>query len=304
MKGLVITRPLGMRSNAYLNMIGDDLIVPSSMANLSETYFNDRVQNFKTKPELKARVKELLKDSGSGIYFNPKWNDSLSIQDLEAMIVKIADNKVGSGLAWDKLRQAKENRQSAINKLGSEWNITAKTARERVDNAIKNNYPKNNNLNNSSVQDSVKAAIDNIHDWVAFQTAAEAYNNEINRRVAIQEEVNEALAKGDLPKLKSLRSTIKFKDLSSKIDEQIKSIEQAQKEAEAKQKAIDEANKKLSGATTPEEKAAAQAELDALLMVGGNGGAKTTLGGNKTLLYVGIGVVVLVGAFFAFRKRN
>ena len=138
MRGLNLTTTTRMRSNGYFSMIGDDLIVPTSMSNLSETYFNDRVQDFKTKPELKARVKELLKDSDSGIYFNPKWNKTLSLKDLDAMILKIADNKVGTGLAWDKLQKAKYERQNAINKLGSEWNITAKTARERVDEAIKN----------------------------------------------------------------------------------------------------------------------------------------------------------------------
>jgi DNA repair exonuclease SbcCD ATPase subunit len=306
MKGLNLTTTTRMRSNGYFSMIGDDLIVPTSMSNLSETYFNDRVQDFKTKPELKARVKELLKDSDSGIYFNPKWNKTLSLKDLDAMILKIADNKVGTGLAWDKLQKAKDERQNAINKLGSEWNITAKTARERVDEAIKKNYPKNNNLNNSSVQDSVKASIANIHDWVAFQTAGEAYNNEINRRIAIEQEVNKELLKGDLKKLKPLRSTIKFEDLLDKIDEEIKSIEDAQKTAEEKQKAIDEANRKLSGATTPEEKKAAQAELDALLRAGSDGAGAIARGTGlpKGAIYIGIGLVVAIGAYFMFRKKD
>lgn len=305
MRGLNLAKTTRMRSNGYFSMIGDDLIVPTSMANLQETYFNNRVQDFKTKPELKARVKELLKDSASGIYFNPKFNNTLSLDEINAMIVKIADNKVGTGLAWDKLKAAKDERQSAIDKLGSEFNITKKTARERVDEAISRNYPTNNNLNNKSVQDTVKSSITNLHDWVAFQTAGEAYNNELNRREQLKSVVDTAIAKGDLKELKGLSSLVKFKDLKTNIDDTIKAIEEAKKAEEAKQKAIEEANRKLSGATTPEEKKAAQAELDALLRAGSEGAGAIARGTGlpKGAIYIGIGLVVAVGAYFMFRKR-
>lgn len=305
MRGLNLAKTTRMRSNGYLSMIGDDLIVPTSMANLQETYFNDRVQKYKTEPELKARVKELLKDSGSGIYFNPKFNNTLSLDEISAMILKIADNKIGEGLAWDKLKLAKDERQSAINKLGSEYNITKKTARERVDQAISRNYPTMQGLNNKSVQDTVKSSIKNLHDWVAFQTAGEAYNSELNRREQLKSVVDTAIEKGDLKELKGLSSLVKFKDLKTNIDDTIKAIEEAKKAEEAKQKAIEEANRKLSGATTPEEKKAAQAELDALLRAGSQGAGAIARGTGlpKGAVYIGIGLVVAVGAYFMFRKR-
>lgn len=305
MRGLNLTKTTRMRSNGYFSMIGDDLIVPTSMANLQETYFNNRVQKYKTEPELKVRVKELLKDSGSGIYFNPKFNNTLSLDEINAMIVKIADNKVGTGLAWDKLKAAKDERQSAIDKLGSEFNITKKTARERVDEAISRNYPTNSNLNNKSVQDTVKSSITNLHDWVAFQTAGEAYNNELNRREQLKSVVDTAIAKGDLKELKGLSSLVKLKDLKTNIDDTIKAIEEAKKAEEAKQKAIEEANRKLSGATTPEEKKAAQAELDALLRAGSEGAGAIARGTGlpKGAIYIGIGLIVAIGAYFMFRKR-
>ena len=305
MKGLMLNKNSKTGRGSYFNMIGDDLITPTMSANLQEFYFDERVQDFKSKPELKTRVKALLRDTGSGVYFDPSWNRNLAIDDLTKMVIKSADNKVGTGLAWESLKQAKSNRQSAIDKLGSEWNITAKTARERVDDAIKRNYPTNSNLNNRNVQDLVKAAINNINDWVAFQTVADAYTNEIGRRMQLNDVVKKAILKGDVKEMKALSSMVKIDELKTSLDDAIKTIEEAKKAEEAKQKAIDEANRKLSGATTPEEKAAAQAELDALLRAGSEGAAAISRGTGlpKGAVYIGIGLVVAIGAYLMFRKK-
>jgi hypothetical protein len=130
MKGLMLNKTSKTGRGSYFNMIGDDLITPTMSANLQEFYFNARVQDFKSKPELKARVKALLRDTGSGVYFDPSWNKNLAIGDLAKMVAKSADNKVGTGLAWDKLKQAKDDREDAIKFLGDRWNVSMKTARK------------------------------------------------------------------------------------------------------------------------------------------------------------------------------
>jgi hypothetical protein len=156
-----------------------------------------------------------------------------------------------------------------------------------------------------NIQDLVKSAINNINDWVAFQTVADAYNNEINRRVELNDVVKKAILKGDVKEMKALSSMVKIDELKTNLNDAIKTIEEAKKAEEAKQKAIDEANRKLSGATTPEEKAAAQAELDALLRAGseGAGAIATKTGLPKGAVYIGIGLVVAIGAYLMFRKK-
>jgi hypothetical protein len=321
MKGLVITRPLGMRSNAYFNMIGDDLIKPSIYSDLQEPYFNARVQSFKGTPDLKAKVKEFLKDTGSGVYFEPSWNNKLALEELGEMVAKSANNKEGTGLAWDNLANAKRFRSDALSNMKGNWALIPRNKLEsQVNDSIKNDtFPKKNDYTyKGTTRDNIKAAIDAIYKWVTYQTIGDAYFKEIKRRMAIKSEVEKELLTGDLRKLKALRSKIKFEDLLEQINEEIKTIEQAQKdaanrteeerkakeladaEAKAKADAIKQAEAELAAAKTDDEKAAAQAKLNNLK----NTGSNTTLGGNKTLLYVGIGVVVLVGAFFAFRKRN
>ena len=57
------------------------------------------------------------------------------------------------------------------------------------------------------------------------QKQGDAYYSEIQRRMAIQSEVDRELLKSDLKKLKALRSKVKFEDLLDKIDEEIKTIE-------------------------------------------------------------------------------
>jgi len=305
MKGLNVTKTTPMRSNGYFNMIGDDLINPSMNSDLQESYFNKRVQDFKSSPTLKTRVKALLKDTGSGVYFDPSWNRRLAFKELGEMVAKSAFNTQGTGIAWLKLQQAKKDRSDAISRLKKEKPLNKDVTNENIVNdAIKDGRePKG--VKDSQIIELIKSSINNINEWVIYQTIGDAYYSEIQRRMAIQSEVDRELLKSDLKKLKALRSTIKFEDLLDKIDEEIKTIEQAQKDAQEKEKAIDEANKKLSGATTPEQKAAAQAELDALLRAGSDGAGAIAKGTGlpKGAIYIGIGLVVAIGAYFMFKKK-
>jgi hypothetical protein len=318
MKGLNLTQTTRMRANGYFSMIGDDLIKPNVYSDLQEPYFNARVQAEKINPELKKKVKALLQDSGSGVYFDPSWNKKLALEELGEMVAKSAFNKEGTGLAWEKLKQAKENRSNAISDLKKlkPYNKDL-TNINAIDEAIKNaSFP--SSLGNQRVKDYVTSAINNIYEWVIYQTIGSAYYSEIRRRMAIQAEVDRELLKGDLKKLKALRSTIKFEDLIDKIDEEIKTIEQAQKDAanrtederkakalaDAEAKALADAIKKaeaeLAAAKTDEEKAAAQAKLKGLINSGSNG-AGTGL--PKMAIYGGIALVVAIGAYFMFRKK-
>jgi hypothetical protein len=319
MRGLNLNKPSRLTSNRYFSMIGDDLITPTSSADLQESYFNARVQAEKTNPELKKKVKALLQDAGSGVYFSPSFKSNLALQDLIRMTAQSADNKAGTGKAWDKLQQAKENRSNAISDLKKlkPYNKDL-TNINAIDEAIKNaSFP--SSLGNQRVKDYVTSAINNIYEWVIYQTIGSAYYSEIQRRMAIQAEVDRELLKGDLKKLKALRSTIKFEDLIDKIDEEIKTIEQAQKDAanrtederkakalaDAEAKALADAIKKaeaeLAAAKTDEEKAAAQAKLQGLKNSGSNG-AGTGL--PKMAIYGGIALVVAIGAYFMFRKKD
>jgi hypothetical protein len=292
-------------------MIGDNLIVPTTNVDLQETYFNKMVQTLKSSPSLKTKVKEVLNNSGSGVYFNPSWNKRLALDELGEVIAKSAFNTQGTGIAWQKLQQAKVDRSDAISRLKKDKPLNKDVTNENlVNDAISSGKPLKTSgisgIKDTQINELIKSAINNINEWVIYQTIGDAYYNEIQRRDGIQKEVDRELLKGDLKKLKALRSTIKFEDLIDKIDEEIKTIEQAQKAAEEKQKAIDEANKKLSGATTPEQKAAAQAELDALLRAGSDGAGAIAkgMGLPKGAIYIGIGLVVAIGAYFMFRKKD
>jgi hypothetical protein len=292
-------------------MIGDNLIVPTTNVDLQETYFNKMVQTLKSSPSLKTKVKEVLNNSGSGVYFNPSWNKRLALDELGEVIAKSAFNTQGTGIAWQKLQQAKVDRSDAISRLKKDKPLNKDVTNENlVNDAISSGKPLKTSgisgIKDTQINELIKSAINNINEWVIYQTIGDAYYNEIQRRDGIQKEVDRELLKGDLKKLKALRSTIKFEDLIDKIDEEIKTIEQAQKAAEEKQKAIDEANKKLSGATTPEQKASAQAELDALLRAGSDGAGAIAKGTGlpKGAIYIGIGLVVAIGAYFMFRKKD
>jgi hypothetical protein len=302
-------------------MIGDDLIKPNAFSDLQEPYFNERVKVFKGSPDLKAKVKEYLKDTGSGVYFDPSWNKKLALEELGEMVAKSAFNKEGTGLAWDNLATAKRFRSDAISNMKGNWALIPRDRLEsQVNDSIKNaTFPTRNDLTfKGTTRDNIKASIESIYKWVIYQTIGSAYYSEINRRMAIKAEVDRELLKGDLKKLKTLRSTIKFEDLIDKIDEEIKTIEQAQKDAanrteeERKAKALADAEAKaladsikkaeaeLAAATSPEAKAAAQAKLNDLKKSGSNG-AGTGL--PKMAIYGGIALVVAIGAYFMFKKK-
>lgn len=305
MRGLNTTN-VRMRSNQYFNMIGDNLINPTTNVDLQESYFNNMVQKIKSSPSLKTNVKALLNNSGESVYFNPSWNKKLAFEELSEVIAKSAFNKKGTGIAWKKLQEAKINRSDAISRLKKEKPLNKDVTNENlVNNAISSGYLLNG-VKDGEINKLIQSAVNNINQWVIYQTIGDAYFNEIQRRIAIQKEVERELLKGDLKKLKALRSSTKFEDLVDKIDEAIKSIEEAQKAEEEKRKAIDEANKKLSGATTPEQKASAQAELDALLRAGSDGAGAIAKGTGlpKGAIYIGIGLVVAIGAYMFFRKKD
>ena len=291
-------------------MIDDSFIKPTARASkgLQESWARTSVDGFLKNQGVAmvvSKAKSLLRDSSSGVYYEPLWDDTLSFDNLSK---RVLDSETEAMKVFSLIKQ---ERQKAIDELVKIF-FTRATATENVDQSIAQGFP------TSKIDTRGKRAKDNLDSirkmlltYASYWAVADAYTMEIKTRATNDLLIDEAIGKGDVNELKALKSKVKVKELKTKIDNAIDDIKkkeeaeaQAKKEAEAKQKAIEEANKKLSGATTPEEKAAAQAELDALLMVGGNGGSKTTLGGNKTLLYVGIGVVVLVGAFFAFRKRN
>jgi hypothetical protein len=322
MRGLNLTKNTPMRSNGYFNMIGDNLIVPTKNTDLQEPYFNERVKVFKGSPALKAKVKEYLKDSGSGVYFDPSWNKRLALDELGEVIAKSAFNKEGTGLAWDNLANAKRFRSDAISNMKGNWALISRDRLEsQVNDSIKNaTFPTKNDFTfKGKTRENINASINAINEWVTYQTIGDAYFNEIQRRIDIQKEVDRELLKGDLKKLKALRSTIKFEDLIDKIDAEIKTIEQAQKDAanrteeerkakalaDAEAKALADAIKKaedaLKNATTPEAIKAAEAELQRLKNSGSNG-AGTGL--PKMAIYGGIALVVAIGAYFMFRKKD
>lgn len=92
------------------------------------------------------------------------------------------------------------------------------------------------------------------------------------------------------------------KAIALKADADAKAKAKAQAEADAKAEAEKTAkmkalNDQLINAKTPEEKKSIQAQIDALV---GN----VAKGGSKTITYAIIGVVVVVGAYMLFKKKN
>jgi LPXTG-motif cell wall-anchored protein len=76
----------------------------------------------------------------------------------------------------------------------------------------------------------------------------------------------------------------------------------AQAEADAKTEAdkvakMKELNNQLINAKTPEEKASIQAQIDALV-------GKVATGGSKYITYGIVGLVLVVGAYIVFKKKN
>jgi hypothetical protein len=280
----------------YFNMIDDSLIKPSTRATrLDEFYFKERAQAEILKDVIITRAKDALRDKNSGVYYNEAWDLTMSLDALAQRVVESIK------FAEDALKRAKSDRQSAIDKVGGQWTVSMKTARERVDTAIRTGRF-GDEISPNSAKDSVRQSIANIQTWVVFNTIADAYTNEIERRAKSELLVNKAIEKGDIKELENLKSKVRVKELSDAIDNAIKNItdkEKSEKEAKARE---EEARKKLAEAKTPEEKAQAQAELDALFSRGVSA-VKSTFGG-KTLLFVGIGLVVLIGGYFVLRKKD
>jgi hypothetical protein len=303
MKGLNITKQLRANSNSYFNMIDDSFIkVSTRAARLNEPYFVTYVEKFYTNkgPALiVAKAKELLRDKGKGVMYDPLFDNTLSIDALTKRV--IASEK----RAMEVLSVVKKDRDEAIGALAKSITISRQKATQEVDESIAS-VKTAAVEKNSTARTRIDAIYNNLLEYMAYWAVADAYTMEINKRATELLSVENAIKKGDVKELKALRSKVANKELKTMIDEAIKSIEEAQKAAEEKQKAIDEANKKLSGATTPEQKAAAQAELDALLRAGSDGAGAIAKGTGlpKGAIYIGIGLVVAVGAYFMFRKKD
>lgn len=304
MKGLMLNKPSKVGRNSYFNMIGDAFIKPSDRAEkLNESYFKTYVQkqySNKAPAQIISKAKELLRSKGSGVYYEPLWDDTLSIDNLSK---RVADSEKG---AMQALENAKNYRNQIINDLSKTFHVgfSKSKATNEVDTSIASGIA-SNDLSKSGNDNRFKSILDSLLTYQAYWSVASAYTAEINKRVTNSELVKRAIAKGDIPELKALRSKVSVKELKTNIDEAIKSIEDAKKAEEEKQKAIAEANRKLTGATTPEEKAAAQAELDALLRAGSEGAAAISRGTGlpKGAVYIGIGLVVAIGAYLMFRKK-
>jgi hypothetical protein len=297
-----INKLIGGKMGSYMNMIDDTLIKPTNFANLQEPYFQDLVSLYsKDLTTLRANVKDYMKDPSNVSYFNPEWNDTLAIEEMKKLVQELADNSLGRGVAWDMLKKAKDTRQWAINDE-ADWNTTIATARQRVDKAISKGVAGRPTLTNKDAIGNATQSIEFIKKWVNYQVVAEAYVSEINRRDKAVKAVNLAIETGDVAELEALKPKVKVGELERLIDKSIKNIkdrEKSEKEAKARE---EEARKKLAEAKTPEEKAQAQAELDALFNRGVEA-VKSTFGG-KTLLFVGIGLVVLIGGYFVLRKKD
>lgn len=304
-----INKLIGVKMGSYMNMIDDTLIKPSTYSNLQESYFQDLVNLYKKDlPEIQKNVKALMNDPSNVVYFKPQWNDTLSIDEMKNVIAQTADNKLGIGIAWDKLALAKTNRQRAIDDEDTVGVSTA-TARQRVDGSISKGSAGKPLLTEKDAINNAREAIKNIKEWVDYQTVADAYVAEINRREKAVLAVNSAIEKGDLDELNALKPKLRVKELETRVDDAIKKINaikeeeaRAKAEAEAKAKEEEEARKRIAEAKTPEELALAQAKLDALMKKGSEA-VKSAFSG-KTLLFVGIGIAVLAGAYFYFKNKE
>jgi hypothetical protein len=313
MRGLNLTKPSRLTSNGYFSMIGDALIIPSKRATqLDEFYFKARAEKIVGKDSTKVAAKKLLEDKSSGVFFEPLWKDTLATDNLTSRVATAVS------MAMEFLKKAKDDRQGAIDELGRKATITMKTARERVDAAIERGSL-DDGISSETAKKLVTSAMSNIEKYVYYWTVADAYTSEIERRATNEILIKRAIIKGDVKELKSLRSNAVVTELKDQIDEAIKSIEQAKKDeanrteeerkakalADAEAKALAEAIKKaeaeLAAAKTDEEKAAAQAKLQGLKNSGSNG-AGTGL--PKMAIYGGIALVVAIGAYFMFRKKD
>lgn len=302
MRGLNITKPLQIKSNGYFNMIEDAFIkVSTRAARLQESYFVTYIEkSYKNKgPALIIKqAKTLLRERGSGVFYDPLFDETLSINALSKRVLDAETQ------AMRVLGTAKKYRQEAIDALTKVFGILRKNAIAEVDESIVGVMTIKVEKN-STARNRVNSIYKSLLEYMAYWSVADAYTKEINKRSTQLLSVEKAINNGNLTELKNLRSKVSNKELIKMIDEAVKAIEEAKKAEEAKQKALEEANRKLSGATTPEEKKAAQAELDALLRAGSQGAGAIARGTGlpKGAIYIGIGLIVAIGAYFMFRKR-
>lgn len=301
MRQLMLNTPLRVpRNRGYFNMIADEFIKPSTRAeNLQEPYFKAFVKkqySNKTPEKVISDAKKLLRDSNNPVYFNPSFEKTLSLAEIADRVL-LAEKG-----AMNALNIAKKTKDELINDLAKTRYVSfsKSNAIKEVENSISEGRP-SNDIKNSDNIPRFTNILNQLYEYKAYWAVAAAYTSEYNKRVNDSKAVTDAIEKGDVAELKALRTKVNVAELKTNIDDAIKTIEEAKKAEEERKKAEEEARKKLAEATTDEEKKSAQAELDAVLgRVKGD--VKSALG-NKTLIYVGIGLVVLVGAYFVFKKR-
>lgn len=127
-------------------------------------------------------------------------------------------------------------------------------------------------------QDNRARALANRQRWLKDRLVA--------RLKAILQDIENAQEKARAEKAKA--------DADAKAKAQAEADAKAEADRIAKMKAL---NDQLINAKTPEEKKSIQAQIDALV---GN----VAKGGSKTITYAIIGLVVVVGAYMLFKKKN
>jgi hypothetical protein len=300
--------------NEYFNMIEDSLIVPSSRAeNLQENYFKERAKTLNNNPnDLRRLAKEMLTNPTSPVYFNPRWKDVLGINEMDALMAKI-DDLNGNGLAWDELNKAKKWRDEAINDerknikgIPTTSNIFNKVTTDHtklVHSAINDNFF--GNLKDASAKKKAQDSVGAIRNWTVYQAIAEAYNQEINRREKLSRDVDEAIQTQDVKALEDILKRTNVKELQSKVSKAIQDIKEAKAREEELKKREEELKKRLAETDSEDEKQRILNELNGLRKTATDFvGGVTGTGFNKTWIFVGIGVVVLLGAVYYFKKKD
>lgn len=324
MKGLMLNKPSRVaRNNGYFNMIADEFIKPSKRAeDLNESYFKAYVKKQytnKAPAEIIAQAKKFLRDSNNAVYFKPDFDKTLSIQEIADRVL------LSETQAMRSLNNAKKYKDDIINNLARTIHVQFQKnkAINEVEGSIAIGIP-SNAIDKSKNVFRFNEILSALLDYKAYWAVAAAYAAEYNKRLDDSKAVTAAIEKGDVPALKALRSKVNVAELKTNIDDAIKAIEDAkkaeaeaqkaaaqskadaEKAAEASRKAeeerlaaINKAAEELANATTPEQKLAAQAKLDALRL----GGGSSEGGIPKMVIYGGIGLVVAVGAYLMFRKK-
>jgi hypothetical protein len=324
MKGLILNKPSRVtRNKGYFNMIADEFIKPSTRAeNLNESYFKAYVKKQytnKAPAEVIAQAKKFLRDSNNPVYFKPDFEKTLSIDDIAARVLLSETQAMGS------LNNAKGTKNAIIDDLARTRYVqfSKSKAIKEVEGSIASGIA-SNDIGKSGNTSRFNQLLSELLEYKAYWAVAAAYAAEYNKRLDDSKAVTAAIEKGDVAALKALRSKVNVTELKTNIDDAIKAIEDAKKaEAEAQKAAaqskadaekaaeaarkaeeerlaaINKAAEELANATTPEQKAAAQAKLDALRSSSGSSEG----GIPKMVIYGGIGLVVVVGAYLMFRKK-